>query len=63
MAVIKINELEEFVKNTKFSEKPLRLNVCSVITNRQKFAESHLAVLKANSGKKVLGRSPFLYLS
>lgn len=52
MSKIRIRELEDFVKNTEFSSKPLRLNVCSVIEDRRGFAESHLAVLK--SGKKLV---------
>jgi len=54
MSKIRIRKLEDFVKNTEFSSKPLRLNVCSVIEDRRGFAESHLAILKANSGKKLV---------
>lgn len=54
MAQIRLKELEEFVENTKFSNEPLRLDTCTVIENRKNFAKSHLQVLKANSGKKLV---------
>ena len=54
MANVTLKELEEFITSTKFSDEPLRLDQCSVIENRRTFAESHLAVLKANSGNKTM---------
>lgn len=52
--MIKLKELEDFVSNTKFSEEPLQLDQCTLINNQRQFAESHLQVLKANSGNKTI---------
>lgn len=51
---IKLKELEDFVNNTKFSKEPLQLDQCTLINDRKKFAQSHLNVLKANSGNKTM---------
>lgn len=53
MAKIKFKDLEDFVNNTDFNKEPLQLDQCSLILNRETFAKSHLAVLKANSGNKI----------
>jgi hypothetical protein len=50
MAVV-IKELERFVKEHKFDDKPFELNKATIITDKKKFAQSHLDVLLANSGK------------
>lgn len=54
MARITLKQLEEFFKDREYSSEPIRLNQCSVINDRKKFVESHLAVLKANLGKKLV---------
>lgn len=51
---IKLKELEWFAETTEFTDEPVRLSQCEVITNQKQFVESHLAVLKANSGKKLV---------
>ena len=50
---IGINELEYFVKTENFSDEPLVIDQCTTVTNRRKFAESHLATLKAGTGNKL----------
>ena len=49
---ISFKELEFFVLTHDFSDKYLQLDACSLITDRRKFAESHIRLLKANSGNK-----------
>lgn len=51
---ITLKILEEFVTSTKFSKEPLQLDQCTLINDRKKFAQSHLDVLKANSGNKTM---------
>jgi hypothetical protein len=50
MAVV-IKELERFVKEHKFDDKPFEIKKGIIITDKKKFAQSHLDVLLANSGK------------
>lgn len=50
---IKLKELEGFFKNKKLGKEPFRLDQCSVIEDQKQFVESHLSVLRANTGNKV----------
>lgn len=52
--MIKIKELEDFVKNTEFGDESFQLDQSTLINNQRQFAESHLQVLKANSGNKTI---------
>jgi len=48
-----LNNLKKFFETHEFSNEPIRLDKCSVITNQKKFVKSHIEVLEANSGKKL----------
>lgn len=48
---ITVTELAEWGKNKDFGSETLRFNVCSVITDRRKFFESHIAVLEAGRNR------------
>jgi hypothetical protein len=48
-----IKTLEEFVLKGNFGSEPMKLRKGETITNRKKFAESHLFILKSNPGKKL----------
>ena len=49
-----IDNLEKFVKSNNFGIGPLVLSDGTTIIDRNKFANSHLQMLKSGSGKKVL---------
>lgn len=48
-----ISELESYFSNTKLPIKPVKLDLCSTITNTTQFVKSHLATVKKNNGKIV----------
>lgn len=48
-----IDKLKEFVENSVFDDKPFQLNQATTITNKRKFADSHLKMLLGNSGKAI----------
>jgi len=45
-------EMVEFFKTHELDSKPFNLNKSTVVVNKKKFADSHLEILLANSGKK-----------
>jgi hypothetical protein len=47
-----ISELESYFASNELPTQPITLNQCSVIKNCSLFIESHLAVVKANNGKR-----------
>lgn len=47
---VTFKELEFFVLTHEFSDDPIELNEATIINNQRTFAESHLEVLKDNSG-------------
>lgn len=47
--VIRVSFLSKWGKGRDFGSEPLRLNVCSVITDRNKFFESHITLLEAGA--------------
>ena len=53
-----ITVLEYYFSNTELPQQPVKLNVCSTITDCSKFIESHFATIKANNGKRLF--LPFL---
>jgi hypothetical protein len=50
---MRLTNLKQFFETYEFSNKPIRLDKCSVITNQKEFVKSHIQVLEANSGKKL----------
>ena len=42
----------EFFNGKQLESDPIRLNQCTVIENQERFLASHIATLRANSGKK-----------
>ena len=51
---VNIKVIEEFFKNYNHNSEPVTLSVCEKIINLDKFVESHLEVLKNNSGNKIV---------
>lgn len=47
-----IKELESYFSNTSIPTNPIKLDVCSTITNTKLFIESHIATARANNGNK-----------
>ena len=47
-----VAELETYFASVKLPTHPIKLNRCSTISNCSKFLESHLAIIKANMGKR-----------
>lgn len=54
MKKVNIKVLEKFFDETDLPNTDIRLNQCSVIKDPKVFVESHLSVLRANSGKKLV---------
>ena len=54
MKKVPLTVIEEYFKSVEFTDDHIELDECSTITNIQKFYESHLSILKANSGKKIV---------
>jgi len=52
MKRVKLKVLEKFFEETELSDEPIRFDQCSVITDQKKFVDSHLSILRANSGNK-----------
>ena len=50
--MITLKILTDFVKETKFSDKHIKLNTASTIINQRKFAEAHLRFLLGNPNNK-----------
>jgi len=50
---MRLQNLKKFFETHEFSDEPIRLDKCSVITNQKEFVKSHIEVLEANSGKKL----------
>lgn len=48
---ITVTQLAKWGKGKDFGSEPLRLNVCSVITDRNKFFNSHITALEAGRGR------------
>ena len=53
-----IDKIEAFVNNTNFSKESLELSQANTITNREKFAKSHLEFLKGKSSEHL--KEPYL---
>jgi hypothetical protein len=51
MSKVNISQLKTFVENHDFDDKPFEIKKGIIITDKKKFAQSHLDVLLANSGK------------
>ena len=49
-----IAELGIYFKGTTLSTLPIKLSQCETITDIPKFIESHFAIVKANTGKRIL---------
>lgn len=47
-----IKELVSYFSNTSIPTNPIKLDVCSTITNTKLFIESHIATVRANNGNK-----------
>jgi hypothetical protein len=47
-----ISELKTFFENITITDKPIKLNQCTIIVNCQSFIESHLTAVKANNGNE-----------
>lgn len=54
MGKVDIKFLEEFFKTAKLTDEKIKLESGAHITDQKLFVESHLNILKANSGKKVM---------
>ena len=54
MGKIDINFLEQFFKTKELKNEKIKLENGTFITDQKLFVESHLNILKANSGKKVM---------
>lgn len=54
MGKIDINFLEEFFKTATLTEEKIKLESGAYILDQKLFTESHLDILKANSGRKVM---------
>ena len=54
MGKVDINFLEEFFKTAKLTDEKIKLESGAYIIDQKLFVESHLNLLKANSGKKVM---------
>ncbi|MBW2998464.1 hypothetical protein KY321_02900 [Candidatus Woesearchaeota archaeon] len=52
MKQVPLAVIEEYFKDVEFTDDHIELDQCTTITNIKKFYESHLSILKANSGKK-----------
>tara|TARA_R110000823_G_scaffold315520_1_gene447988 strand:- start:1118 stop:1342 length:225 start_codon:yes stop_codon:yes gene_type:complete len=51
MSKVNISQLKTFVENHAFNNESFELNKATIITDKKKFAQSHLEILLANSGK------------
>jgi len=49
---IKLKDLEDFFKDKDFGSEEFQLDQCTLIQNQNQFVESHLRVLRANTGNK-----------
>ena len=52
MKQVPLTVIEEYFKDVEFTDDHIELDQCTTITNIKNFYESHLSILKANSGKK-----------
>lgn len=48
-----LKQLIEFFDKQKLKNEPIRLNQATVISNPEKFVESHLNYLKSNKGNRI----------
>lgn len=48
----KIDELDEFFKKIELPDTPIQLDKSTKIVGFKKFIETHIATLRANSGKR-----------
>ncbi len=51
MKTVPLEVIEKYFKDVEFTDDHIELDQCTTITNIKKFYESHLSILKANSGK------------
>ena len=49
---MKLQDLEAFYSTVELPEEPIRLNQSAIIESPKMFVESHLNVLRANSGNE-----------
>ena len=49
---MKLNEIEVFFEEVKFTNEPIQLNQCETVINQEEFVKSHISALKKNTGNK-----------
>lgn len=54
MKQVSLTVIEEYFKDVEFTDDHLELDQCTTVTNIKAFYESHLTLLKANSGNKLV---------
>lgn len=47
-----IDELKDFINNTKFTDEPIVLDGCTTIVDQKKFAETYLDIITGKSDRR-----------
>lgn len=54
MIKVPLTVIEEYFKDMDFTDDHIELDECTTVTNIKEFYESHLTILKANTGNKIV---------
>lgn len=53
MKRVTLKEIENYFKDVEFTDDHIQIDQCTIVTNIEKFYNTHLETLKKNSGNKL----------